>query len=57
MTLKRRFFARPTCKHEGPMAHDVFYITCRDQKLGAEQMRELEWALSTELGDSLPAGW
>jgi [protein-PII] uridylyltransferase len=42
---------------EGPVAHDVFYITHNGHKLGPEQMRELEWALSAELGDALPAGW
>jgi [protein-PII] uridylyltransferase len=42
---------------EGPVAHDVFYITCDGRKLDAEQMRELEWSLSAELGDALPSGW
>jgi [protein-PII] uridylyltransferase len=42
---------------EGPLAHDVFYITCDGKKLTAEQMRSIEWALSTELGDALPNSW
>ena len=42
---------------EGPLAHDVFYITCGGKKLSAERMRSVEWALATELGDSLPTGW
>ncbi len=42
---------------EGPLAHDVFYLTCGGKKLTAEQMRSIEWALATELGDSLPTGW
>ena len=42
---------------EGPLAHDVFYITCQGQKLTPEQMRSIEWALATELGDTLPNGW
>ncbi|MGC2110228.1 MAG: [protein-PII] uridylyltransferase [Candidatus Korobacteraceae bacterium] len=42
---------------EGPVAHDVFYLTCESQKLSSEQMREIEWALTTELGDSLPTSW
>jgi [protein-PII] uridylyltransferase len=40
---------------EGPLAHDVFYLTCENGKLTAEQMRDLEWALAGELSDSLPA--
>lgn len=39
---------------EGPLAHDVFYLTCEDGKLTAEQMRGLEWTLAAELSDSLP---
>jgi len=42
---------------EGPLAHDVFYITCAGKKLTAERMRSIEWTLSTELGDSLPNAW
>ncbi|MGB8887519.1 MAG: [protein-PII] uridylyltransferase [Candidatus Korobacteraceae bacterium] len=42
---------------EGPMAHDVFYITCDGKKLTPERMRSIEWALATELGDSFPNGW
>jgi [protein-PII] uridylyltransferase len=39
---------------EGPLAHDVFYLTRENGKLTAEQMRDLEWALAGELSDSLP---
>jgi [protein-PII] uridylyltransferase len=39
---------------EGPLAHDVFYLSCEHGKLTAEQMRDLEWALAGELADSLP---
>jgi [protein-PII] uridylyltransferase len=39
---------------EGPLAHDVFYLTCANGKLTAEQMRDLEWTLAGELSDSLP---
>lgn len=42
---------------EGPMAHDVFYITCDGKKLTPERMRSIEWSLATELGDSFPNGW
>jgi [protein-PII] uridylyltransferase len=42
---------------EGPLAHDVFYITCDGRKLTPERMRSIEWALATELGDSLPNIW
>jgi [protein-PII] uridylyltransferase len=42
---------------EGPVAHDVFYVTSNEEKLSPEQMRSIEWALSAELGDSLPSGW
>ncbi len=41
---------------EGPLAHDVFYLTRDGQKLNGEQMRDLEWALAGELSDSLPTG-
>jgi [protein-PII] uridylyltransferase len=41
---------------EGPLAHDVFYLTREGQKLSAEQMGDLEWALAGELSDALP-GW
>jgi [protein-PII] uridylyltransferase len=40
---------------EGPLAHDVFYLTRDGQKLSGEQMRDLEWALAGELSDALPA--
>jgi [protein-PII] uridylyltransferase len=40
---------------EGPLAHDMFYLTCGSGKLTADQMRDLEWALATELSDSLPS--
>lgn len=39
---------------EGPLAHDVFYLTSANGKLTAEQMRDLEWTLAGELSDSLP---
>ena len=39
---------------EGPLAHDVFYLTRNGNKLTSEQMRDLEWALAGELSDSLP---
>ncbi|HEY1730208.1 MAG TPA: HD domain-containing protein [Terriglobales bacterium] len=39
---------------EGPLAHDVFYLTRGGQKLNEEQMRDLEWALAGELSDALP---
>ena len=39
---------------EGPLAHDVFYLTRDGQKLSAEQMRDLEWILAGELSDALP---
>ena len=42
---------------EGPVAHDVFYITCHGNKLTPERMRSIEWALATELGDAFPNGW
>ncbi len=40
---------------EGPLAHDVFYLTREGQKLSGEQMRDLEWALAGELSDALPS--
>ncbi len=40
---------------EGPLAHDVFYLTRDGQKLSSEQMRDLEWMLAGELSDALPA--
>ena len=40
---------------EGPLAHDVFYLTRDGQKLNGEQMRDLEWALAGELSDALPS--
>ena len=42
---------------EGPVAHDVFYITCEGKKLGAEKMRAIEWSLTAELADTLPSSW
>lgn len=42
---------------EGPVAHDVFYITCGGHKLTAERMRAIEWALTAELADALPSTW
>ncbi len=42
---------------EGPVAHDVFYITCDGHKLTAERMRAIEWALTAELADALPSNW
>jgi len=39
---------------EGPLAHDVFYLTSENGKLTEEKMRDLEWSLATELSDSLP---
>jgi [protein-PII] uridylyltransferase len=42
---------------EGPVAHDVFYLTSGGQKLSPAQCRDLEWAISTELGDFLPPTW
>ena len=42
---------------EGPVAHDVFYITCGGHKLTAERMRAIEWALTAELADALPSNW
>jgi [protein-PII] uridylyltransferase len=42
---------------EGATAHDAFYLTCGDMKLTREQQRATEWALTTELDDSLPSTW
>jgi len=42
---------------EGPVAHDVFYITCEGKKLSAATMRAIEWALTTELAEALPSTW
>jgi [protein-PII] uridylyltransferase len=42
---------------EGATAHDVFYLTSGGSKLSREQQREVEWALTTELSESLPASW
>lgn len=42
---------------EGVVAHDVFYLTSENEKLSQEQQRSIEWALSAELGDELPANW
>ena len=42
---------------EGATAHDVFYLTFCGRKLTREQQREVEWALTTELSETLPATW
>lgn len=42
---------------EGAMAHDVFYLTSGGIKLTRDQQRAVEWALTTELGESLPSSW
>ena len=42
---------------EGEMAHDVFYLKSGGMKLTRDQQRDVEWALTTELGDSLPSSW
>jgi [protein-PII] uridylyltransferase len=42
---------------EGAMAHDVFYLTSSGMKLTRNQQREVEWALTTELSETLPASW
>ena len=42
---------------EGAVAHDVFYLTREGEKLSREQQRAIEWALTTELSDSLPSNW
>jgi [protein-PII] uridylyltransferase len=42
---------------EGAMAHDVFYLTSGGIKLARDQQRAVEWALTTELAESLPSSW
>jgi [protein-PII] uridylyltransferase len=42
---------------EGAVAHDVFYLTRDGVKVTREQQRAVEWALTTELSDSLPSNW
>ena len=42
---------------EGAMAHDVFYLTSGGTKLTRDQQRAVEWALTTELAESLPSNW
>jgi len=42
---------------EGAMAHDVFYLTAGGIKLTRDQQRAVEWALTTELAESLPSNW
>ncbi|MFZ1137488.1 MAG: hypothetical protein WAN69_21255, partial [Candidatus Korobacteraceae bacterium] len=42
---------------EGAMAHDVFYLTSGGVKLARDQQRAVEWALTTELAESLPTSW
>jgi [protein-PII] uridylyltransferase len=42
---------------EGAVAHDVFYLTSNGEKMSREQQRAIEWALTTELSDSLPSNW
>jgi [protein-PII] uridylyltransferase len=42
---------------EGAMANDVFYLTSDGMKLTRDQQRAVEWALTTELGESLPSSW
>ena len=42
---------------EGAMAHDVFYLTSGGVKLTRDQQRTVEWALTTELAESLPSNW
>jgi [protein-PII] uridylyltransferase len=42
---------------EGPVAHDVFYITSSHKKLSPERMRAIERTLTAELADALPASW
>ncbi|HZD32176.1 MAG TPA: [protein-PII] uridylyltransferase, partial [Candidatus Angelobacter sp.] len=42
---------------EGAMAHDVFYLTSTGVKLTRERQREIKWALTTELSESLPSSW
>jgi [protein-PII] uridylyltransferase len=42
---------------EGVVAHDVFYLTSGGEKLSRDQQRAVEWALTTELSETLPASW
>ena len=42
---------------EGPVAHDVFYITASQKKLSPDRMRAIERMLTVELADALPATW
>jgi [protein-PII] uridylyltransferase len=42
---------------EGATAHDVFYLTSSGMKLTRDQQRAVEWALTTELAESLPSSW
>lgn len=42
---------------EGAVAHDVFYLTSSAAKLSRERQRSVEWALATEIGESLPSNW
>ena len=42
---------------EGAVAHDVFYLTSEGEKLSHERQRAIEWALSAELAEQLPANW
>jgi [protein-PII] uridylyltransferase len=42
---------------EGALAHDVFYLTSGGEKLSRDQQRTVEWALTTELSETLPASW
>jgi [protein-PII] uridylyltransferase len=42
---------------EGAMTHDVFYLTSGGMKLTRDQQRAVEWALTTELAESLPSSW
>jgi [protein-PII] uridylyltransferase len=42
---------------EGAMAHDVFYLTSAGVKLTRDLQRDIEWALTTELSESLPSSW
>jgi [protein-PII] uridylyltransferase len=42
---------------EGALAHDVFYLTSGGEKLSRDQQRAVEWALTTEFSETLPASW
>jgi [protein-PII] uridylyltransferase len=42
---------------EGAMAHDVFYLTSKGAKLTRDHQRSVQWALTTELSESLPSSW